>query len=120
MLGSNLPPNLGPTAVLLGLRSTLTVCLVSLPHGIRDTLIFFLLLFLLRAFLRNQWLASLALALLFTAPGVFASSHPVIDGLETLVAYGLVAVIAWRFGLLALGIYIFANSLVGRHATHAA
>ena len=117
-LGSNLPPNLGPTGVLLGLRSTLTVCLVSLPHGIRDTLIFFLLLFLLRAFLRNQWLASLALALLFTAPGLFASSHPVIDGLETLVAYGLVAVIAWRFGLLALGMYIFANSLVaGMQAT---
>ena len=113
VLGSNLAPHLGSTSVLLGLRSALTVCLVSLPHGIRDTLMFFLLLFLLRAFLRNQWLASLALALLFSAPGVFGSSHPVIDGLETLFAYGLVAVLAWRFGLLALGVFIFANNLVG-------
>ncbi|HWY49354.1 MAG TPA: serine/threonine-protein kinase [Bryobacteraceae bacterium] len=111
-LGSNLPPTLGPTAVLLGLRSTLTVCLVSLPHGIRDTLMFFLLLFLLRVFLRNEWLASMVLAIIFSAGDVFGSNHPVIDGLETLFAYGLVAVIAWRFGLLALGIYIFTNSLV--------
>jgi protein kinase-like protein len=111
-LGSNLPPTLGPTAFLLGLRSTLTVCLVSLPHGIRDTLMFFLLLFLLRAFLRNEWLASMVLAIIFSAGDVLGSNHPVIDGLETLFAYGLVAVIAWRFGLLALGIYIFANSLV--------
>jgi len=118
LLGSNLAPHLGSTSVLLGLRSTLTVCLVSLPHGIRDTLVFFLLLFLLRAFLRNQWLASVALAIIFSAPGVFASSHPVIDGLETLFAYALVAVLAWRFGLLALGVYIFANNLVaGLQAT---
>jgi hypothetical protein len=117
-LGSNLSPRLGSTAVLLGLRSTLAVCLRSLPHGIRDTLMFFLLLFLLRAFLRNQWLASVALAIIFSAPGVFASSHPVIDGLETLVAYGLVAVLAWRFGLLGLGVYIFASNLVdGMQAT---
>jgi hypothetical protein len=118
LLRSDLPPHLGPTAVLLGLRSTFAVCLVSLPHGIRDTLIFFLLLFLLRILLRNQWAASIVLAIIFSTPGVFASSHPVIDGVETLVAYGLVAVIAWRFGLLALGIYIFADNQVdGMQAT---
>ncbi len=111
-LGSNLSPHLGSTAVLLGLRSTLTVCLRSLPHGIRDTLVSFLLLFLLRILLRNQWLTGAAFAVLFTVPGVLGSSHPFIDGLESLFAYSLVALIALRFGLLALGIYLFSNNLV--------
>ena len=112
LLGSNLNPRLGSTSILLGLRSTLAVGLRSLPHAIRDTLVFFLLLFLLRALLRNQWLTSLALALIFSAPTLFSSSHPVIDGFETLLAYGLVAVLAWRFGLLTLGVFIFTNNLV--------
>jgi serine/threonine-protein kinase len=112
VLGSNLDPQLGPTEVLLGLRSTLTVCLRSVPHGIRDTLASFLLLFLLRALLRNQWLTGAAFALLFTIPTFLGSQHPIVDGLETLLAYGLVAAVAWRFGLLALGVYIFSNGVV--------
>ncbi|HTA71850.1 MAG TPA: serine/threonine-protein kinase [Bryobacteraceae bacterium] len=112
VLGSNLDPQLGPTEVLLGLRSTLTVCLRSVPHGIRDTLASFLLLFLLRALLRNQWLTGAAFALFFTIPTFLGSQHPIVDGLETLLAYGLVAAVAWRFGLLALGVYIFSNGVV--------
>ncbi len=112
-LGSNVPPRLGSTDVLLGFRSTLAICFQSMPHGIRDTLIFALLLFLLRAILRNQWLAMAAFAVIFTLQTTIGSSHFVIDSLEQLVAYMLVAAAAWRFGLLALAVFILANNTVG-------
>ncbi len=112
-LGSNVSPRLGSTDVLLGFRSTLAICFQSMPHGIRDTLIFALLLFLLRAILRNQWLAMGAFAVVFALLGTIGSNHPVVDGLEQLVVYMLVAAAAWRFGLLAVGVFILSNNTVG-------
>jgi len=112
-LGSNAPPRLGSTDVLLGFRSTLAICFQSMPHGIRDTLVFALVLFLLRAILRNQWLAMGAFAVIFTLQTTIGSSHFVIDSLEQLIAYMLVAAAAWRFGLLALAVFILSNNTVG-------
>ena len=112
-LGSNAPPRLGSTDVLLGFRSTLAICFQSMPHGIRDTLIFALVLFLLRAILRNEWLAVVAFAVIFTLQTIVGSNHLVIDGLEQLIAYMLVAAAAWRFGLLALAVFILSNNTVG-------
>jgi serine/threonine-protein kinase len=112
-LGSNVPPRLGSTDVLLGFRGTLAICFQSMPHGIRDTLVFALVLFLLRAILRNQWLAMGAFAVIFTLQTTIGSSHFVIDSLEQLVAYTLVAAAVWRFGLLALAVFILANNTVG-------
>jgi len=94
-------PNLGSTDVLLGIRSTLAVGFKSIPHGIRETLIFFFLIFLLRVLLRNQWLASAGFALIFSALEYFQSRHPVFDGLLALAIYGVVAFIVcasvcWR------------------------
>ena len=112
-LGSNVPPRLGSTDVLLGFRSTLAIGLQSMPHGIRDTLIFALLLFLLRAILRNQWVAMAAFGIIFTLQTSIGSSHFIVDGLEQLVVYMLVAAAAWRFGLLALAVFILSNNTVG-------
>ncbi len=105
-------PNLGSTDVLLGIRSTLAVGFKSIPHGIRETLIFFFLIFLLRVLLRNQWLASAGFALIFSALEYFQSRHPVFDGLMALVVYGVVAFIVLRFGLLAMTVYIFVEILL--------
>src|SRR5438309_1342529 len=97
-------PNLGSTDVLLGIRSTVAVCFKSIPHGIRETLVFFFLIFLLRVLLRNQWLATAGFTLTFSALSYFHGKHPVVDGLLSLVVYGLEAFIVLRFGLLAMAV----------------
>ena len=113
-LGATMSPHLGTVDVLQGFRSTVGTVFFSMPHGIRDTLTFSLLLFLLRAILRNEIAAGAALAIIFASAAAVGSAHPVIDAAEALVAYGLVAFLVWRFGLLALGMFILSNSLAGQ------
>jgi len=107
-------PNLGNTDVLLGIRSTVAVFFTSIPRGIRETLVFFFLIFILRMLLRNQWLACAGFTLIFTALSVFQSKHPAVDGLLSLVVYSLVSFIVLRFGLLAMAVDIFVDGLL-RH-----
>jgi serine/threonine-protein kinase len=104
------PP--GSTDVLMGLRSTLAVFFRSFPHGIRDTLLFFFVIFILRVLLRNQWLATAGFILIFSALQYFQSSHPIEDAVASVVVYALVAALVFRFGLLALSAFIFVDSLI--------
>jgi predicted Ser/Thr protein kinase len=109
------PPSTGQTDVLLGIRSTMAVGFKSIPQGIRDTLMFFFLIFLLRVLVRNQWLASAGFALMFAALNYFSgSTHPWINGLAGFVVFGLIAFVVLRFGLLALAMYIFVDGLLGK------
>jgi serine/threonine-protein kinase len=105
------PPDAGATNVLLGIRSTVAVFFVGIPHGIRDTLLFFFVIFVLRVFLRNQWLATAGFMLIFAAQSALQSNHPVIDGIATFVIFGLIAALVLRFGLLALAVFIFVDSV---------
>jgi predicted Ser/Thr protein kinase len=111
-LGSSLTPHTRSTNVLSGFRSTLAIGLQSLPRAIRGTLMIVLILFLLRALLRNQWVAGAAFAVVFAMQEVLVDSHPVIDGAESFVVYALIAFVAWRFGLLAVGVWLFSNNLI--------
>jgi serine/threonine-protein kinase len=106
------PPDVGATNVLLGIRSTLAVFFVGIPHGIRDTLLFFFVIFVLRVFLRNQWLATAGFMLIFAAQNALQSNHPVIDGIAGFVIFGLIAALVLRFGLLALAVFIFVDGVV--------
>ncbi len=106
-------PNLASTDVLLGARSTLAVCLMQIPHGIRDTLFYFFLIFLFRALLRSQWLAGGALALLFTVLAVLGSGHPVLDGSAQFVVMSGFAFVMLRWGLLPMAVGLFVNGVLG-------
>jgi serine/threonine-protein kinase len=106
------PPEIGATDVLLGLRSTLAIYFRSIPHGIRDTLLFFFVIFMLRVLLRNQWLATAGFMLIFSALQYFQSGNPIEDTIASLVVYGLVAGLVLRFGLLALATYIFVDIVI--------
>jgi hypothetical protein len=110
-LPSTDPPDLGSTDVLLGIRSTLAVYFRSIPHGIRDTLMFFFVIFILRVLLRNQWLATGSFILIFSALQYFQSGR-IQDGVAALVVFSLVAGLVLRFGLLALATFIFVDSLI--------
>jgi serine/threonine-protein kinase len=106
------PPDLGATDTLLGIRSTLAVLFKSVPHGIRDTLLFFFVLFILRVLLRNQWLATAGFMLIFAFQGSLQSSHPWLDGIATFIVFGLIAGLVLRFGLLALAAFIFVDGIL--------
>jgi serine/threonine-protein kinase len=110
-LPSTDPPDLGSTDVLLGIRSTVAVYFRSIPHGIRDTLLFFFVIFMLRVLLRNQWLATGGFILIFSALQYFQSGR-IQDGVAALVVFSLVAGLVLRFGLLALATFIFVDSLI--------
>ena len=111
-LPSTDPPNLGSTDVLLGIRGTLAVYFRSIPHGIRDTLLFFFVIFALRVLLRNQWLATGGFVLIFSALEYFQGSQRIQDGVASLVVFSLVAGLVFRFGLLALATFIFVQTIV--------
>jgi serine/threonine-protein kinase len=106
------PPSTGSSQVLIGLRSTIAVFFTSVPHGIRDTLLFFFILFILRVLLRNQWLASAGFALLFGLQNGLQSNHPWIDGIAGCIVFGLIAALVLRFGLLALAVFIFVDNVL--------
>jgi serine/threonine-protein kinase len=111
-LPSTDPPNLGSTDVLLGIRGGMTVYFKSLPHGVRDTLLFFFVIFVLRVLLRNQWLATGGFVLIFSALEYFQGSQHIQDVVAALIVFSLVAGLVFRFGLLALATFIFVQSVV--------
>ena len=111
-LGSNVSPHTRSLDVLQGLRSTLGILFEDVPRGMRGFLLFFLVLFLLRAILRNQWLAVAAFIAIFSLQDLLVSHHPVIDGAENLVSYAAIALVAWRFGLLAIAMLFWSTDLI--------
>ncbi len=111
-LGDN-SPSLAATEALLGLRSTIGTWLTQVPHGVRDALLFFFLLFLLRALLRNQWLAGAAFVLLFASLNFLGNDHPIVSGLTAVLLLSLFAFVMLRWGLLAMAVGLFVAGTLG-------
>jgi serine/threonine protein kinase len=107
------PPGMGETNVLLGARSTMGTWLMTVPHGVRDALFFFFLIFLLRVLLRNQWVAGAAFALIFSSLSFLGDSHPIINGIASFLVLGLFAFSVLRWGLLTLAVGIFVAGVLG-------
>jgi hypothetical protein len=112
-------PSLGlfDTDLLLGPRHALGAWLQSVPHGVREALVFFFILFLLRLLLRNQWLGGAAFVLLWTTVQTLGSSDPVLFAVVSAVAFIFAVAVVLRFGLLALSIGVFAAGLLARTPT---
>jgi serine/threonine-protein kinase len=96
------PPRLGTMAYLNGARETAGAWLGVLLRSIRSTLIFFMVLFLLRVLLRRRWLASVAFVILLSLPSLLASHRPLVEGPLRLAVYSIAAVAVVRFGLVTL------------------
>lgn len=94
-------PEMDSTLPLDGARGALALLFTAVPHAIRDSLFFFLIIFLLRAVLRNQWIAGAAFALIFASLNLGAD-HPLFSvSISFVVLFGL-AVLLLRWGLLAM------------------
>jgi predicted Ser/Thr protein kinase len=105
-------PQLGTMAYLNGARDTAGAWLGLLLRSIRSTLIFFLVLFLLRVLLRRRWLASAAFVILLSLPSILASHYPLVEGPVRLAVYSIAAVAVVRFGLVTLAAGILTVELL--------
>jgi serine/threonine-protein kinase len=110
-LGS--PPWQGPAVALGGFRRVLGATLSQGPATVQSTLLFFMMIFLLRWLLRRQWLASVGFVLIWVALQTLTSTEPVLDGIAFTAVYGVAAVVLVRFGFLAMAVGILvADSLL--------
>lgn len=99
--GTSARPDFVSAEVLTGFRAAMGECLESVPHAIREGLIFVFMLVVLRVLLRNQWLAAGAFVAIWVSMSVFTGAPPEIIA-ANLVVYGSIAFAGMRFGLLPL------------------
>jgi hypothetical protein len=105
-------PGLGSTDYFLGARRAVGAILSQLPNSVSGTLIFFFLIFLLRAVLRNQWLAGAGFVVIYTVIQSLRSDYPRVELPFLVVVYGIAAIVVVRFGLVALAAGIFVVDLL--------
>jgi hypothetical protein len=106
-------PGLGITDYFLGARRSIGAILIQIPNSVAATLMFFFLIFLLRAVLRKQWLAATAFVMIYTVMQSLRSDYPWVDAPFVAVIYGIAALVVVRFGLVALASGIFVADLIG-------
>jgi hypothetical protein len=103
----------GAIELLSGFRSTAAVVLQAAPYAIRNALLFFFLLFVLRVVLRNQWAAALAFAGIFSVLGALGDENrPWFEGTVSFLYFGTGAVVVLRWGLLSSAVANFVTSIL--------
>ena len=95
---------------LLHVRQVIAAVFNNFPGALFFSLAVFFLLFLFRTILRKQWLAALALVLLFGTGGLLAGDNLIVDLLGVLFPIILVLVLT-RWGLFALMVGLFVDHL---------
>jgi predicted Ser/Thr protein kinase len=122
-------PQLPNTLFLQSARDLTGAWLLNVVESILGTLEFFFVLFLLKVFLRNKWLAAAAFVAIFATQHTLQSGHALIMVWVWLVLFSIAAFAASRFGLVTLAMAVFTADLLGNlpytldfskwYATHA-
>jgi len=99
-------PQFANAEFLEGVRESIALGLVRVVGSIQTTLIFFFLVVLLRVLVKNRWVAAAIFVLLFAAPKVLGSDHPLIETPIWLIIYGIAAFAVVRFGLIVLAMAV--------------
>ncbi|PYT96290.1 MAG: hypothetical protein DMG36_00700 [Acidobacteria bacterium] len=94
-------PNIGLTESLLGVRAALGLLLAYVSGWTLDALGVFFVLFLLRLALRKEWLAAIAVVILFSAPNL-GDEYPIVAFVFSAVIWLSILLVLKRFGLLVL------------------
>jgi serine/threonine-protein kinase len=95
-------PQSGPQWQFLGARTIIAYISLGLPPLLFLALAILFVLFLLRALLRKEWAAAVALVLLFTVFFAAQSQFAPVDLVTGLIDGGLIVFLLIRFGLLAI------------------
>ncbi|HVT92240.1 MAG TPA: serine/threonine-protein kinase [Bryobacteraceae bacterium] len=103
-------PGLPAPEMLGGARVALGQCLMHVPYGIRNALLFFFLLFLGWVLIRNRWAACAVWIAIFALLSALGSREPLLDAFETIINFAVASVIILRFGLLSLAVGLYVVS----------
>jgi len=103
--------DIGSANVFMGLRSTLGGALGEAPYAIRNVLLYFFLLFVMRVAFRRGWLAGIAFTLSLAGLNALTPPHGV-NTIVGLLYYGSAAFVIVRWGLLPLAVGTFVNSVL--------
>jgi serine/threonine-protein kinase len=95
---------------LEGIRGSLASTLYSATQSLSSALLIFFIFFLVRLIVRKTWLAAVLVTLIFAVPALGAE-HVVIELLFSLPVIALFLVVLYRFGLLALAAFFFAERM---------
>jgi predicted Ser/Thr protein kinase len=98
---------------LEGMRGTMGAWTAQVTGAVRITLVFFFMLFILRALLRNKWLAAAAFVAIWTVLQTLGSSHPWIALPIVFAVYVIAAFALVRFGLVTLAVAAFTTDAIG-------
>jgi hypothetical protein len=104
------PFGLLTTFTLEGFRGSLATVFYQASSSFSSALIIFFIFFMFRVIFRRNWLAALALALVFCIPSL-AAQNPLIDALFTAPFFIVYLLILYRFGLVALTVLYFVDQL---------
>ena len=110
-------PDTVSQSLLLGPRLAAAAWLLHVPGAIRETLILFLFLFLLRSLFKREWLASGIFVVIFTLLQIGQSTSPLIDGVIAACIYLMIAAIVFRAGIFALSMCILVVGLISNVPT---
>ena len=105
-------PALGTTDYLLGAHHVIGSWIWQLATSVQGTLLFFFLMFVLRAILRKPWFAALAFVAAWTAIKTVGSHHVLIDVSTFAAIYAIAAFVVLRFGFIALATGMFTVDLL--------
>jgi len=103
--------DIGSSNVFLGVRSTLGGALGEFPYAIRNVLLYFFVLFVMRVLFRRGWLAGVAFTFALAALNAM-NPPPAVNALIGLLYYGSAAFVIVRWGLLPLTVGTFVNSVL--------
>jgi serine/threonine-protein kinase len=96
---------------LEGIRGSLATVIFQLTNSLLNALFIFFVFFVLRLIFRKNWVAAVAIALLYCIPSLGAS-NPLIDSLFTAPFFLLFMFVLWRYGLVCLAALFFTDQLL--------
>jgi hypothetical protein len=107
-------PSFGDSNYLMGVTSAVAIWLADVIGAIRTTLLFSMILVLLRVLVRNRWLAAALFVLLFAVPKSLGIGHLALHLLVWVLVYGIASISVVRFGVIVLAVGVLtANTLLG-------
>jgi serine/threonine-protein kinase len=103
---------------LLGIRAASGWILESAINSVRTALLLFFMLFVLRVFLRHQWLAAVVFASLFGLQSALDATQPIVDFSIAFLYFGLFAFATVRWGFTSFVVAVMvANWLLNMPVT---
>ncbi len=103
----------GNTDVLTGVRGTIGIVLERAPYAIRNVLLFFFLLFVIRRVVRSEWGAALIFAGTFALLSALGNDdHPWLNALMSFLYFGSGAFVVLRWGLVSFATGLFVSDLL--------